>query len=107
MQLLTAAEYALLAPYYAVTDHGFLSDEYELLSPDLSKAETLAFCAWMEQEELLSERIRGIVFCKCPDGDRILLKEDGSAARISHESPEEITHWQNAAEFFADAITDA
>ena len=103
IESLTGTEYAPLAPYYA-TGHGFLSDEYELLSPEHSEAETLAFAALMEQEELISERICGIVFCKCPDGDRILLREDGSISRVSHEAPEEITHWKNAAEFFSDAL---
>ena len=104
IEALTGTEYAPLAPYYAVTANGFLSDEYELMTVEQSKTETVAFLNRMEQEELLAEPITGTIIAKCPDGDRVLLKADGAVARFNHEIPEETERWKNLAEFISNAI---
>ena len=103
-EALSGTEYAPLAPYYAIAAGGFLSSEYELLTVESSKTETLAFVRQMNREELLSEPITGTVIAKCPDGDIAVLKADGTVTRVSHESPEETEHWPNIAEFIAEAI---
>ena len=94
--------YAPLAPYYLVADGGDLSDEYRLLPYEESQASTAEFAADMAKEELLDQPIEGIVFVHCMDGDRLILRSDGTVARVSHEVPEITEDWPTLAQFFAD-----
>ena len=41
-----------------------------------------------------------------PDGDKVLLCENGSVIRFSHEAPEVIADWQSLAHFVADAVEE-
>ena len=94
--------YAPLAPYYLVADGGDLSDEYRLLPYEESQAATAEFAADMAKEELLEQPIEGIVFFHCIDGDWVILRSDGTVARVSHEVPEITEDWPTLAQFFAD-----
>ncbi len=38
-------------------------------------------------EEMLDEKPSGVVFAKCPDGDRIILCDSGNVIRFSHQQP--------------------
>lgn len=93
-----------LLPYWKITGSGYLSDEYELLSPDTAGARTAEFHAAMAAEELLAEKPTGIVFASCPDGDAVVLTPDGAVERWSHEGPEVLEQWPTLAQFFGDAI---
>lgn len=95
-----------LSPYYQVANGGLLSDEFTFLSFEESKRVTDEFYKELEKEELLQEKPQGTVFCKCADGDFILMLNDETVIRFSHEAPEIIGSWQNLAEFFYDAITN-
>lgn len=107
--LLAESEYAPLLPYYAVANGGYLSEdwEYELLCRERAEEETKDFHTAMAAEELLVEKPAGVVFAKCPDGDAVLLCDDGIVRRYSHEVPEAIEEWPSLPQFFADVITDS
>lgn len=96
--------YAPLSPYYLVADGGDLSDEYRLLSYGEAQTATAEFAADMSREELLDQPIEGIVFVHCIDGDRVILRSDGTVARVSHEAPEIAEDWPTLAQFFADCV---
>lgn len=93
-----------MLPYWKVTGGGYLSDEYELLSPLTAGPRTVEFLMAMEQEELLEQKPRGTVIAVCPDGDRCLLTPAGTVERWSHEAPEVIEAWPTLAQFIADAL---
>ncbi len=103
-QALSGSPYAPLMPYYLVTDGGYLSDEYELLSYDRAVAENTAFYRSLETEELLEKRPQGVVIAKCADGDTVLLCQDGKVLRFSHEAPEVISQWPALAWFISEAL---
>ena len=105
---LTDKRYLPLEPYYRVANGGYLSDEYEyqLLPFDHAQKHTLLFAEQMALEELLEKKPNGVVFAKCPDGDWILLRADGSVIRFSHEVPEVIDEWPSLAQFLCHAITE-
>ena len=89
-----------------VAGSGWLSDEYELLSPDRSEARTAEFHAAMATEELLEVKPAGTVIAICPDGDNCLLTPAGTVERWSHEAPEITEVWPTLPQFFADALQD-
>lgn len=103
-EVLGDTAYAPLAPYYLVADGGDLSDEYCLLSYVEAQAETAEFVADMAKEELLDQPIEGIAFVRCADGDRVILRSDGTVVQVSHEVPEIIEDWPTLAQFFADCV---
>ncbi len=95
-----------LAPYYRIANGGLLSDEYELLSYAEALAASAEFEADMQREELLAETPSGIVFAKCPDGDKVLLCAGGKVLRISHEEPTAYGEWSTLAEFIFEAVEE-
>lgn len=104
--LLADTPYAPLEPYYQIVGSGYLSDEYELLTPDRAAEETAAFHAALAAEELLDEKPDGVVFAQCPDGDRVLLLTDGTVIRFSHEAPETVNAWPCLPQFVVDAVNE-
>lgn len=96
--------YAPLLPYYQIANGALLSDEYELLPYDGALSENTQFFASLQSEELLTEKLNGIVFAKCVNGDTVLLCEDGAVIRFSHEAPEITDQWLGLPYFFADAL---
>lgn len=105
-QDLLNTRYYPLVPYYCVANGGYLSDEYELLSWDRAKNENDAFQKNLESEELLECKPEGVVFAQCPDGDKILLCENGEVIRFSHEVPEIVEQWPSLSQFVVDAINE-
>ncbi len=103
---LQETDYAPVVPYYSVANGGFLSDEYELLSYTQAVMENDEFHKNLEKEELLAEKPAGIVIAKCPDGDHILLCNNGGVIRFSHEAPEITDQWPSMAQFIVNAISD-
>ena len=101
---LAGTAYEPLVPYYAVTNGGFLSDEYELLSHAAAVAENEEFYQTLAAEEL-ADKPRGVVIAKCADGDAILLC-DGEVIRFSHEAPEVNGQWPSIHQFIADALNE-
>ena len=95
-----------LLPYWKVAGSGWLSDEYELLSPARSEARTAEFHASMAAEELLEVKPAGTVIAICPDGDNCLLTPAWTVERWSHEAPEITEAWPTLPQFFADALCD-
>ena len=93
-----------LLPYWKVAGSGYLSDEYELLSPDRSEARTAEFHAAMAAEELLEVKPVGTVIAVCPDGDNCLLTHAGTVERWSHEAPEITESWPTLPQFITDSI---
>ena len=100
---MSGTAYEALSPYYLAADGGHLSNEYQFLNYISAKEQTLAFERDMAKEELAAIP-RGIVFCQCADGDRVLLTKNG-VIRVSHEIPEILEEWQSAAQFFFDVLT--
>lgn len=100
------AEISALEAYYRVTDGGWLSDEYRLLPHGEIAAATEEFRTEMAKEEL-ADVPQGTVVALCPDGDRVLLYGDGRVVRMSHEMPEAIGEWTNAAQFFVEALSES
>ena len=98
--------YNVLLPYYSVTDGCFLSDEYEFLSSTKAMKANEAFQESLSKEELLDVQPEGIVIGQCPDGDTILLYNNGTVARFSHEEPVVVEQWPTLAQFFVDAINE-
>lgn len=103
---LDGTDYAPLAPYYGISNGGYLSDEYELFSREQAPVETDAFFDHLKTEELMEEMPHGVVIGRCPDGDRILLCADGTVLRFSHEVPEILCQWPTPAQFIFDAVTE-
>ena len=103
---LDGTDYAPLAPYYGVSNGGYLSDEYEFFPREQAPPETEAFFDHLKTEELLEAIPHGVVIGKCPDGDRVLLCRDGTLLRFSHEAPEVSCQWPTLAQFIFDAVTE-
>lgn len=93
-----------MVPYWKVAGSGYLSDEYELLSPSVSEERSAEFHAYLAKEELLGALPQGTVIATCPDGDCCLLTPAGTVERWSHEAPEVIEHWPSLPQFIADSI---
>lgn len=105
-EALSEGAYSRLLPYYQVANGGYLSDEYEWLSYEVSVSNTADFLGELEKEELLETKPKGIVIATCADGDTVLMGEDGNVFRFSHESPQIISEWKTAAQFVVDAINE-
>lgn len=105
-EALSNTDYNVLIPYYSVVDGGFLSDEYEFLPSVRAMKENEKFQESLSNEELLEPKPDGIVFGRCPDGDTILLCNDGQVVRISHEEPVSVEQWPTLAQFFVDTINE-
>ena len=60
----------------------------------------------LEKEELLQTIPQGAVFCNCTNGDKVLLLNNETVVRFSHEEPEALTVWENIHQFIYEAITD-
>ncbi len=98
--------YAPILPYYLIANGGTLSDEYEFLPFDKALEENTLFFEDLLAEELLQEKPDGVVFARCPDGDKILLCSDGRIIRFSHEEPVAVEEWASLAQFVVDAINE-
>lgn len=103
---LIGTPYAPLECFYHIADGGYLSDEYEFLSYDDAKHANEEFQNVLKREELIDEQIQGIVIVKCADGDLILLCDNGSVIRFSHEEPTAIDWWTSLPQFFYEALCD-
>jgi hypothetical protein len=101
-----ATPYERLAPYYAISDGGYLSDEYRFLPYSESAKETQGYAVSLEQEGMPDDRLRGIVIAACADGDLVVVCEDGTVNRISHETMDVYESWDSVAQFFYDTILD-
>ncbi len=99
------AAYEPLHPYLLVTNGGYLSDEYRLLSSQELDAENAEFQANRAMEEL-TDLPTGQVIAKCADGDTVLLLADGSVLRISHEAPEAIAAFPTLSQFISEALSE-
>lgn len=60
----------------------------------------------MANEELLRSKPEKIVIGRCPDGDIIMLCNDGIVVRISQEEAVAVEQWPTFAQFFAEAINE-
>lgn len=98
--------YAPILPYYMIANGGYLSDEYELMPFGIAIEENKLFTEELLAEELLETKLYGIVIGKCPDGDKILLCDDGKVIRFSHEEPVATEEWVSLAQFVTDAINE-
>ncbi len=98
--------YAPVLPYYLIANGGYLSDEYELLPFNIATEENNLFAEGLLAEELLENKPDGIVIAKCPDGDKVLLCNDGKVIRFSHEEPVATEEWVSLAQFVADAVNE-
>lgn len=96
--------YNFILPYYQVCDGGLLSDEYTFLSYGNSLKATEEFFENLKKEELLETKPDGVVIATCADGDNVLFISNEKVIRFSHEAPEIINEWQNAATFFVEAL---
>ena len=83
-----------------------MTDEYRLLSVEESTAETEEFYQLLQSEELLEDKPDGIVICTCANDDWVLMLQDSTVIRFSHEVPETTEQWPNLAQFIVDAIND-
>ncbi len=103
---LVGAEYEALIPYYQIANGGYLSDEYELLDYASSLTATDEFILDMQKEELIADKPKGIVMAKCADGDKVLLCNDGTVIRFSHEEPTETEKWSSLPQFVFEATSE-
>ena len=103
---ITDERYIPVLPYYLITNGGYFSDEYEFLPYAEAVLENKQFFEQMRSEELLEEKPEGVVFARCPDGDRILLCNDGKVIRMSHEEPDCVDEWPSLAQFVADSVNE-
>lgn len=101
---ITDSIYNFILPYYQVCDGGLLSDEYTFLSYVESLKVTKEFLENLEKEELFETKPDGVVIATCADGDFVLFTSKEKVIRFSHEAPEIISEWKNAATFFIEAI---
>ena len=73
---------------------------------DESVAETKEFYDLLEKEELLEAKPDGFVICTCANGDWVLMLQDSTVIRFSHEVLETTEQWPSLAQFIVDAIDD-
>lgn len=106
IEKITGTEFEPILLYYKIANGGQLSDEYELLSYEEAISVTGEFFNELEKEELIENIPKGVVFAKGADGDNVLLIQDGTVIRFSHEIPEIIDNWKSMAQFLFDAITE-
>lgn len=104
-EALLETAYAPLVPYFLVADGGILSDEYQFLDYSSAKTQSLDLIKNINQEELV-DIPTGIVFCKCADGDRVILTQNGNVLRVSHEVPDVLEEWPSLAQFFVDTLEE-
>ncbi len=97
-----------LIPYYRITDGGVLDGEceYELLTQRDWASENQEFQIALEKEGLESDPPLGVKFGRCADGDSLLLCQDGSAVRFSHEEPVVLAQWPSLHQFIYDTLTE-
>jgi hypothetical protein len=101
---LLSSPYECLLPYYAISNGGWLSDEYYFLSFADSKEECEEFFKEMKNETRLDEQYAGIVIAKCADGDTVIIQKNGELKRISHEDVNTIQTWATMALFIYDSL---
>lgn len=99
-------KYAPLVSFYLISNGGYLSDEYELLSYDNACIENELFAKEINKEELFEDKVEGIVFAMCGDGDRIILCDTGKVVRFSHEDLSIINEWLSLSSFIIDALNN-
>ena len=99
-------EYTPLIPFYLIANGCYLSDEYELLPYDKAVIENDLFKNKLSKEELLEEKPKGVVIAICPDGDKIILCDNGKVVRFSHEDLTIIEEWQSLPMFIVDVINN-
>jgi len=97
-------DFAPLLPYYNISNGGSFSDEYEFLSYSEAMDCTEVILKELKKEDFFTDFAQDVAFSKCADGDVIMLKQDGSVIRISHETHEIIDAWKTLALFVIDAI---
>lgn len=98
-----ATKYAPLLPYYKIANGAYISDEYRILPYMEALRETENFAEAMKAEEL-ADIPCGIVIAKCADGDTVLLLEDGSVIRVSHEEPIVSQEWMSLSSFIFEVM---
>ena len=91
IQTLGGSKFAAIAPYYAITNGGQLSDEVIFYRYEELSDMTNEFLAELKKEETILEEFpqldKSIVIGGTANGDTIILLTNGKEMRYDHEDP--------------------
>lgn len=108
LETLTDTSFALMMPYYKISNGCAINDEIDILPYEDAAEENAEFLEELQDEELLLEDMPelkdAIAFGVAANGDKILLKKDGSVMRYDHEDPYLSETWDSLHSFFYDQI---
>lgn len=98
----------VMAPYYAISNGGELSDEVEIYGYEEIGQATEEFLKELCEEETFLESMphfkNPIVIGGTANGDTILLSNEGHVIRYDHEDPYLSQEWKTVFEFFYDNL---
>lgn len=108
IQTLEGTKFAAIAPYYAITNGGELSDEVDFYGYEEVEDMTKEFLAELSKEETILEELpeldNSLVIGGTANGDIILLLTNGKVIRYDHEDPALSQEWNTVFEFFYDNL---
>ena len=104
---LIGTAYEAMIPFYSISSSASLSNEYEMLHYEDVVLLNEEFEREMKTEELLEDKIEGIVIAICADGDTVILCLDNSVVRVSHETMCEDERWETLEQFFYDVLEES
>lgn len=108
IQTLECTEFAAIAPYYAITNGGELSDEVDFYGYEEVGDMTNGFLEELRKEETILEELpqldNSLVIGGTANGDTILLLTNGKILRYDHEDPTLSQEWTTVFEFFYDNL---
>lgn len=108
IQTLESTRFAAIAPYYAITNGGELSDEVAFYGYEEVEGMTNEFLTELNKGETILEEfpqlINPLVIGGTANGDSILLLTNGKIMRYNHEDPTLSQEWNTVFEFFYDNL---
>lgn len=108
IQTLGGTKFAAIAPYYAITNGGQLSDEVIFYRYEELSDMTNEFLAELKKEETILEEFpqldKSIVIGGTANGDTIILLTNGKVMRYDHEDPTLSQEWNTVFDFFYDNL---
>ena len=108
VESLGGTKLAAMAPYYAISNGGELSDEVDFYGYEDVENMTEEFLADLCKEETILESMsqlnNPLVIGGAANGDTILLLTNGKVMRYDHEDPTLSQEWNSVFEFFYDNL---
>lgn len=108
LETLTDTSFDSMMSYYKISNGCAINDEIDILRYEDVAEENAEFLEELQDEEFLLEEMpelkEAVVFGVAANGDRLLLKKDGSVMRYDHEDPYLSENWDSLHAFFYEQI---